>query len=277
MPPGRENPPKETNTQNIGWFDVGPQYRSLVICNYDFPGTSADLQGVSVDADNMTGLMTRINGGRYKANLAVKRNMKSVSVADEIARNCSGNGASDVTLFYISSHANSDGDVRFSDDVRISWKTLASCLNQANPDNQVIVFIDACHSGAAVAKNGEAFDPEAAARGIVSAFAAADPGITLTTRVRDENGVEKRGELRTSKFVVFASCAEEELSTAYTKSGSVFTQAVIIALTASGSHLAADADKDGYVSAAELFSHVYKTVTTWSADHPDNDRMTPVG
>ncbi|MBR6029643.1 MAG: caspase family protein [Clostridia bacterium] len=266
---------KETNTQNIGWIDLGKVYRALLICNYDFPGTTNDLGGNPNSTAQMEDALKTINGGLYLPHLTKKLNVHPDKAESTISSAFKGAVSGDVSLFYISSHGSSDGCASFSDGKtsrKVSWADLAKWLNEANPNNKVIVIIDTCYANIPIAhpdSGAEKTDPNALYRSVTAAFAAVDRGITVPTVTTDEYGHEKRGELRTSKFEVLAAGLSTETTWTSDSKGAYFTRALVTGLTGSGRYLPADTDHNSYVTTSELSKHIVKTFDAWAEEHPN--------
>ena len=264
----------ETSTQSIGWIDLGTVYRALLICNWDFPGEGNDLRGNPTSTTSMADTLKTINGGLYRPHLTVQFNVHPKKAESTIRDAFKGTESGDVSLFYISSHGSSDGHASFTDSTvseKVSWTDMAKWLDEANPNAKVIVIIDTCFANIPIAhpdSAAAAADPEALIRSAAAAFAAVDKGIVIETVVKDENGQEKRGELRTSKFEVLAAGTSEETTLTNRVNGAYFTRALITGLTGSGRYLPADTNQNGYVTTSELSKHITRTFASWVSDSP---------
>ncbi|MBR6029094.1 MAG: caspase family protein, partial [Clostridia bacterium] len=260
-----------TASVTVTFTQKAATYRALLVGNSEFIYNN-DLICCAYDVTHMNTLLSSINGGLYSGHITKKENTTGSTLQSAVSSAFSGAADGDVSLFYISSHgvvyeddvsADLAGAVLMSDESLVKWSTLAAWLNSANPNNKVIVLIDTCGSGSPVTTAGKrtAFDEKLYNRSVISAFAAVDRGIT-TTVITEENGVQKLGELRTSKFYVISACQADETSVGYT-TGSLFTNQVI---NAAGSGLPADTSGDGLISIQELYNYTYNACS--SKHHP---------
>ena len=193
----------------------------------------------------------------------------------------------DVSLFFIASHGNSDGDgeleIAFTGDPEDSgdleayfehymlpFSTLASWL-KTYVKGKVIVILESCGAGSAIYDaeeqngstprkivglrnlTGREGDAAAAkiARTAVRAFEKADPGIVESNST---------GDLRTSKFYVLAAARHHELSWG-TEGGNpqnFFTTWLVEGVGSIGNSPADTSPKDGKVNLTELFNYIKK-------------------
>ena len=267
----------EKNEQNIGWVDLGggQKYRALIVGNSEFRYNN-NLSCCKYDVMHMETMLKSVNGGLYAGHITKKENTTTAVLKEAVQTAYSGAKSGDVSLFYVSSHgvvyesgvsADLAGAVLMSDESLVKWKDLASWLSTANPNNKVIVLIGTCGSDSPVTTAGAnvvAFDEALYTRSIISAFAAVDKGVTVRGWVKDENGQDKLGELRTSQFEVISACRATETSIGYS-TGSLFTNEVIKAVGSDFS-LPADTNKDGYITTQELFKYTYDACSDYH--HP---------
>ncbi len=285
--------PTATPTPEIPETSI--QYRALLIGEKTFLTTefsyetwqyeySTDTANRNVgDAQNMATMLSRVKGpqgGKYTSTR--KTDLTYDGVRNAIQNTFKDTTGDDVSLFFIASHGDSDGDgdliVAFTGDPKsrndrekywdhncIPFSTLASWLKEY-VKGKVIVIIEACGAGSAIydpeeensvngpaVKNLTAAEKDAAAARIAKqaarAFANAD------SRVNESNST---GDLRNSKFYVLACSRHHEVSWG-TEYGpwNYFTKWLIDGVGKIGS---SPADKrgnsDGYVTLTELFDYI---------------------
>ncbi|MBR3017025.1 MAG: caspase family protein [Clostridia bacterium] len=267
---------KESKTQNIGWVTLGgtngAMYRALLVGNSTYR-VNSNLPCSAVDVKNMNNLLSQVNGGAYKGHITVLENSTTSTLRSAITSTYNGAKSGDVSLFYVSAHGITNyttgeyaGAVVMSDETLVTWKNLAAWLSSANPNNKVIVLIDTCGSGAPVVQAGESdFDETLYNRAIISAFAAADPGIKV-------KGADKTGELRSSKFEVITASNNGETSYGFS-TGSNFTNYIVAGIGTLGS-MPADSNSDGYVTTNELYTYTYGKCT--HATNPQHPQVWPI-
>ena len=259
----------ETNTQNIGWVNIGTASgacRALLIAMTQVPNCDAS-GAYHYDNLHIASALPKVNGGAYQ--VTSKEQLTQPQVLSAIRTAYSGAKAGDVSLFYMGTHGvdqnltgtsyvDQEGALGCADGSNLKLKILASTLSEANPNNDVLVIISACGSGAAV----KGVQKESLfARQVISAFAAVDPGITVEEDVYDENGVfVKRRELCKNKFYVLTAADVYESSWYYSNpstSGSFTGMALCDALAYSGSYMKADPNHDKKITFDELYKYMY--------------------
>ncbi len=240
------------------------------------------------DANNMASMLGRVKGpSGAKYQVTKKINQSYSEIRSLIINTFKDTTDSDVSLFFIASHGNSDGDGELEmpykgkvDDTgylqeylkkdSLPFSTLASWLKQY-VKGKVIVILESCGAGSAIysydEQNGlhsiigyeekKGQNGDAAARKIASkaiqAFQAADPGVV------EPNST---GDLRSSKFYVLAASRHHEMSWGYEgwyDSQNYFTKWLIDGVGKSGNSPADISPKDSYVTLTELFNYISKT------------------
>lgn len=193
------------------------QYRALLI-GQSYSSTSLQELYGSQDLSYMRDLLNKVSGpkgGKYDYWYGEDVSYSGIKYGiDEFLCQADSN---DVSLFYFSGHGDSSSydsyagalcTVEDSSYSLLQLNTLASWLKTV--PGKVIVLIDSCGSGAAVAANGRLVSGAAAAdrfnQAVINAFAAVDETIN------EPGAVSNTGELRTSKFVVLTSSAYHENS-----------------------------------------------------------------
>jgi hypothetical protein len=263
---------KETSTQNIGWVTTGttainPTFRALLIAQTAVPGCTARPGYVQMNTD-LANAIKKLNGGAYVGHITTKRDLSRSATLSAISTAFSGAKAGDMSFFFNATHGVTQ-NVSYTGALCTTESStkmgylylsdLANALSKANPNNEVIVVLSSCGSGAAVKGEGEsAQDAYLFDRLAIAAFAAADTGVTKYEDVCDENGeIIKRRELCLPKFYVLTSQDVFLSSWSWTTGRSIIGDAVIKSLTPSGSYLAADSNKDHKLSFIEWYNYVY--------------------
>lgn len=242
-------------------------YRALLIGEVTFPSSyGGNAYRNRGDINSMAQTLSRFtgdNGEKYK--ITKKTDLTANGILSAIGTAFSGAGPNDVSLFMISSHGDtsmsgsSAGEIScYNGNSYLTISRLSRALSEV--PGKVIVLIQTCGSGAAIASNGARsaaapFDPEAFNKAVISAFASS----TATYNV---------GELRQSKFYVLTASQIGELSWGYEyydKDGfnyfprwlqqSVGYDAENASWKAS---LPADTNSDKRVSLAEAYKYVSK-------------------
>lgn len=235
-----------------------PACRALVVgqVKYDDP-----LTATAGDAKHMAKLLGRVRGAAGGKFQVTRRNNLSASGLLGAIRSAFADATeSDVSLFYISSHGDSESTGAYAGALAmipggfVTMGELADAL-RAVP-GRVIVIIDACGSGAGVyAGDGEQNDGSAARdaarvfdHAVVDAFAAADEGVTVRSNT---------GELRVAnKFYVLTAARYQEESWC-SDTSSLFTDWLVEGVGTSGD-MPADANSDGVATLNELFTYISK-------------------
>ncbi|MBR6029815.1 MAG: caspase family protein [Clostridia bacterium] len=274
----------ESKTQNIGWVNLlgdgnppttGATYRALLIAQTQVPNCTPSYS-YHTDNVNLTAALKKVNGGGYASHITALEQRTRSQILSDVASAYSGAKAGDVSFFYMGTHgvdgnyggSDVEGALGCSDGSNLKLKDLADALSKANPNNEVIIVISACGSGAAVKGLENETKLPLTARDIISAFAANDPGITVTEEEYDENGVVvKRRDMCRNKFYVLTAADVYESSWYYSNyrdsngningRGSFTGLGMADALTFSGGYMKADSNKNGQVTFDELYKYVY--------------------
>ena len=289
-----------------GYF---PEYKALVIGEKTFLRYETTYEGYRYyketanrnvsDATNMKNMLTRVvgpSGGAYAVH--EKTNLTAAGIKAQLDAIFANNLAQDVSLFFIASHGNSNGDgeleMAFTGNVNssadrsehwnndtLSFSTLASWLRDI--PGEWIVILESCGSGSAVystaaeqnasgvSSNPSTFDPERFVTKAVTAFAAQDGGVAKYHS--DGTLAPNVGELRVqNKFYVLAASRHHELSwgiegkTSY----NYFTQWLVDGVGKKGNS-PADTSKDGVITLKELFAYIKKVGDKYPMEVWDQD------
>lgn len=194
-----------------------PVYRALLIGNRDYYDSDDSLGGPVNDAAAMAGTLQK-----YGYSTTIKKNRTGAQMLSDIRSAFTGATSSDVSLFFYSGHgATNTGSLVSVDYTFVSLQKLAELLSAV--PGKVVVILDSCGSGGGVANVGSsaggagsaaAFSPALFNRQVINAFAAADPGISVSQGVSGDADVPMvgYGELRTSKFLVLTASAANQAS-----------------------------------------------------------------
>ncbi|MBR6027904.1 MAG: hypothetical protein IKP40_02360 [Clostridia bacterium] len=256
----------EQSVQDVGWQTLTretlPQgvCRALLIGQTSVPGCQSSLSYLT-DIQNIDAMLKNINGGAYAGHTTMYRDLSRALVLANIASAYSGAAAGDVSFFYIGTHgvkdrltgntADQEGALGCADGKSLKLKDLATALSKANPNNEVIVLLSACGSGAAI-KDGSG-SAALTARDIISAFAACDPGLTVKS-------ADKRQELRKNKFYVLTAADVYESSWYFpddSAAGSFMGVSLCQATSLEGGYCKADANHDRQITFEELYAFMY--------------------
>ena len=234
---------------------------ALVIGQWHYAAPLGPLPGSLNDARAVRGMLTGLSN-RFSAAMA------SDLTADQIRRAVrtafSGAKDQDVSLLYYSGHGGSEegtgkGALLGVDSSALTFADLAEILSGVK--GRVIVILDSCYSGAAIAAKGASRggNPlDAFLKDAVSSFS----GYTLSPE-----GISKRsGELAASKFIVLAAATEEEVAGETILDGyrcGIFTYSMLKGLGCvypdgayTGAMPADDGDLD--VTLQEIYSYAYR-------------------
>ena len=232
-------------------------YRALLIGESGFGDGTRN----QCDADHMAAMLASIkgpNGRNYTT--TTMYNLDAEEVRAGIESTFANTKDADVSLFFIATHGNSDGDgeLLMDDYGLLDFETLANWLNQYIK-GKVIVIIESCGSGSAIYE-GNAAAAQAADELLVS------KAIEAFTKV-DEAEMENAGvgAMRQSKFYVLAASAHHQMSWGHeggSGSGNYFTDWLIEGIGDSG-HMPADTNNDNVVTLHELYTYIsqFDTVT----------------
>ena len=240
------------------------------------------------DANNMASMLGRVKGlSGAKYQVTKKINQSYSEIRSLIINTFKDTTDQDVSLFFIASHGNSDGDgelempykgkvdseidlMEYLEHDSLPFSKLATWLKQY-VKGKVIVILESCGAGSAIysydEQNGmktiighqelKGASGDAVSKKIVSkaiqAFSAADPGVV------EPNST---GDLRSSKFYVLAASRHHEMSWGYEgwfDSQNYFTKWLIDGVGKAGNSPADTSPKDSYVTLTELFNYISKT------------------
>jgi len=252
---------KHTSPLSRGYIPVTvsigkqPVYRALLIGQVSFD-LVCNRNGA--DADNMEAMLKTVNNGAYR--ITKHKDLTKEGVRSAIASAYAGATDDDISLFFYASHGITDagdlyGALRTYNGEHILTSEIAEWLSEI--PGKVIVLIGTCGSGAVI-ENGEVTmfkgDDDISAR-IISAFAAADPGVSQY--------VENVGEMRTPKFYVMTASMGGETSWGYEgqTNYNFFTKWFIDSAGGTGATLTADANGDRRLTLAESYSYVWDKAT----------------
>ena len=206
----------------------------------------------------MLGQVYGPGGSKYQ--VTKKINASYHQIKSLIQSTFSGTKDTDVSLFFIATHGDSDGDgdLILSGNSSVSslpFSTLAAWLG-TYVKGEVIVIIESCGAGSAIyAGRDEENSTKAAdtdnsgkiASAAVRAFSAADPGILESNST---------GDLRKPKYYVLAAARHRELSWGNAEFN-YFTKWLVDGVGKAGNSKA-DSNKNGQVTLTELFNYIHK-------------------
>ena len=265
-----------------------PVYRALLIGERNFDPYCARNGGDVVHMASMLGKVYGPGGTKYK--VTKKFDLRWSEIRDAIRDTFADTKDTDVSLFMIASH----GAVNVSSGERagaistMDWSLYFSELAEwfgQYCKGKVIVIIESCGAGSSiyasgVSENGSALENDAdekLVQSAVSAFASADPGITVETTetVINEDGemVVNTGELRTSKYYVLAAARHMEVSYGLAETGSASTQAdsgnvfiygLVEGVGSSSSSPADKSPKNKVITLEESYSYCVTFARAWS-------------
>ena len=238
-----------------------PHYRALLIGERDFgwdycPRNAGD---VELMADV---LKVAYGPAGTKYTVTQKINAGYDQIRSAIYSTFGSATENDVSLFFIATHGNQDGDGELSMPSNssmstLSFRTLASWLKGIK--GKIIVILESCGAGSAIYRdtyeqNGvkqsdpedEPDDPAAFTSAAVRTFAALDDGIV-------EPG--STGDLRLPKFYVLAAARHRESSWG-NDYFNWFTIWLAQGLAPEASGMSADSDNNGRVTLTELFKFI---------------------
>ena len=235
---------------------VTVHYRALLIGEEDFSPICTRNRG---DVEHMKTMLGTVKGPKgTKYTVTTKFDLGYSAVESAIKSAFKSTTSQDVSLFFIATHGNSDGDgeLALTDGSFLDFATLAGWLN-SYVKGKVIVIIESCGSGSAIYQNkAEATAAMNAAKEAddllvkkaVEAFAKVDEAEMANTGV---------GAMRQSKFYVLAASAHHQMSWGHESgdAGNYFTDWLVEGIGSSGS-MPADTNSDGYVTLKELYTYI---------------------
>lgn len=255
--------------------------RAICIGENEYYDSGSRLQGCVNDMNAMAGMLGGL-GGKYtvtklpnstKSQIisAIRGAAKYAQVGDDMVFYYSGHGLK-VTDWYGSIATD---DYRFGalvsvDGEYLTFTELAEELSKVK--GRIIVILDSCHSGAAIAKGEDGEEAELDLEAFNQAAIDAFSGYELETDGHEEG--EKMGELKQSKFIVLtaASYSQSSQEGSYDGSGNrqgAFTAALIKGMGCTypkGAYkgsMPADANKNRSVTLKELYDYICTTVSGW--------------
>lgn len=264
-----------TAIAKIKTYSKVTKYRALLIGNYNYPGTIDDLGGPGNDIRVMASVL-----GKYHFSTAKKANQGASQIMSSIKSAFSSAAPNDVSLFYYSGHGDVAGNMGYlvgTDYRGISMKELAEALKKI--PGKVIVILDSCYSGNAIAKGNTSGQGEVPfEEAVVNAFAMADQS--------DGGAVAKNGELRNSKFLVLAAGAKNENTIDYADSagrcGGLFTRYFVqgtgytFPYVNSLGNIPSDTNYDKKISVKEMYTYTRRNVESASQRLHNADPRLPV-
>lgn len=250
-------------------YDV--MYRALLIGENNYSGDLA-LKGPINDMNAMAGML---KGLKRPFQVKTLPNSNKTAILNAIKSTYADAMDSDISLFYYSGHGtDARGDQTYQgalvpiDENLITMKELAEMLSKVR--GRVIVILDSCQSGAAIARSGEDA-AEAFNRSAIEAFS----GYWLEPEDGIDGQTAKMGEFRKSKFIVLTASTERYPSYEGKFDGSgyyqgAFTAALIRGMGCkypNGSYsgpMPADVDKNQEVTLHELYTYAYNRAYNWT-------------
>lgn len=255
------------------------KYRALLIGNYNYPGTIDDLGGPGNDIRVMASVL-----GKYHFSTAKKANQSASQIMSSIKSAFSSAAPNDVSLFYYSGHGDVAGNMGYlvgTDYGGISMKELADALKKI--PGKVIVILDSCFSGNAIAKNFN--DGNTSWQGGISFEEAAVNAFAMADR-SDGGAFAKNGEFRNSKFLVLAAGAKNEETIDYADSagrcGGLFTRYFVqgtgytFPYVNSLGNIPSDTNNDKKISVKEMYTYTRRNVESVSQRLHNADPKLPV-
>ena len=239
------------------------KYRALLIGENGYIDPRDRLGGAPINDINAM-KVTLQNYGYY---VSAKKDQSASQILSSINSFFGSATQFDVSLFYYSGHGAKNGLLCAVDDKDVTMPQLAAALKKV--PGKVIVILDSCFSGSAIAKaGGGSNSPEAFNRAVINAFADADPGTETASGYDSGVPMVGTGELRSSKFYVLTACGKDELSTAYVGSTpfSAFTYGFVRGVGCNypsgyyNGRAYADTDKNKQLTLNELYTETRRYV-----------------
>ena len=252
-------------------------YRALLVGNANYRGISNDLPECSTDAKAMA---TMLRGLSSEYTTTVSLNRSASQIASDISSTFS-EADDDVSLFYYSGHGAYSARPEYLgalcgvNDTYLTTSKLAQTLSGVR--GKVIVILDSCYSGAAIAAQDDQsgsyapdIDMSAINQHIIDSFAAYDSGLYLNTQ---SDSTSSSGGLRQSKFVVLTACSDSETSSVGTLNGTRGSLTTIALLEGAGcaypsgayrGSMPADKNKNKQISLGEAEAYELKRITSYS-------------
>ena len=224
-------------------------YRALLIGEEAFNPICTRNRG---DAEHMKTMLTTVKGPqgtKYTSTLKIDLGYSGVQSA--IQSTFANTKSSDVSIFFIATHGNSngDGELALTDGSFLDFATLANWLN-SYVKGKVIVIIESCGSGSAIyANQAEAANADKIfTEKLIEAFAKVDEAEMANAGV---------GAMRQSKFYVLAASAHHQMSWGHEggDAGNYFTDWLIEGIGSSG-QMPADTNANNYVTLNELYNYI---------------------
>jgi len=251
------------------WYNYGNPYHEIANRNIG-------------DVNNMVTMLKRVTAADgVPFDVTLKTDLNYEEVRKAIQTTFKDTTANDVSLFFIATHGNSngDGDLEMANtgwtkayNTHLSFSTLADWLT-TYVQGEVIVILESCGAGSAIyddedpsqqnasVANGGAAEPVdgtddsgAFASAAVRAFSRKDPGLP---ELEGESLSNSTGDLRVrNKFYVLAASRHHELSWGQDASN-YFTDWLIEGVGRRGNS-PADTNGNGALTLTELFNHIKK-------------------
>ena len=242
------------------------RYYALTVGEKSYP--DGELKGTDTDAQAMAAMLSGLNEA-YQTTVRIDRGASQL--LSDIAAAFAPATDNDVCLFYYSGHgAASDyapyvGALSTVDDDFITLQELADELNKVK--GHVIVILDSCHSGAAIADKSTDDPLRLFTQSAVNIFS----GYRMNPTALDIS--DKSSELATGKFTVMAAAAYSETSTSLIYDDiafGAFTYALMDGMGCDypsgtyGGSMPADSDRaDGRITLNEIFTYVLRYTKDW--------------
>ena len=250
-------------------YDV--MYRALTIGENNYK--TSPLKGCVNDATTMTGMLQGLNRPFTVNKL---QNVKKAEIINAIRTTFADAWDTDISVFTYSGHGVQASDssnpyhgalVPIDEDY-ITLKELAQELSKVR--GRIVVILDSCHSGAAIALDRRASETDAFNQAVIEAFS----GYYLEDDAQEGEPGTRMGEMRTSKFIVITAAGYWQSSYDGKFDGSgydqgAFTAALIKGMGCrytSGKYLGsmpADKNNDKKVTLKELYDYIINQVSSW--------------
>lgn len=263
------------------------EYRALLIGEKTFleGNEKVDVLRNENDVARMAGMLGKVYGPEgIKYKTTRKINAGYYAIQSAIRTTFVDTMEQDVSIFFIASHGNNDGDgelvMPFMGDPNnyadrnayeakrlLSFETLASWLSVIN--GKVIVILESCGAGSSIyiesngAKRGAKTEDDLSedfVQAAVKAFAKVDPGIVTKQEPEPNSNRKSTGDLRQPKFYVLAAAAHQEKSYGYSNTSpdpvNLFTMWLIQGVGELGDSPADTTPADNILILNELYEYI---------------------
>ena len=288
------------------------EYRALLIGETKFIRNN-ELTYVNRNANDvkkMAAMLGKVYGPTgEKFQVTQRTNLRRTALKSAIQTTFAGTMDHDVSLFFIATHGNSDGDgdleMPYNGDPNdteywneyfvetrqyLPFSTLAEWLSTM-VNGKVIVILESCGAGSAIyvesnglQKRGEKTEDEKSedfVQAAVKAFAKADPGIITVAEPNMDTNRKSTGNMRQPKFYVLAAAQHGEDSLGEPNSWAdpmnLFTRWLIAGVGEKGNS-PADTDLNNLLTLNELYRYIQiaRNNYTGPGTIPDNKQHVQV-